>query len=177
LDVKSKLEKRGTAGEKPSNDEEAKGAPKINSNAINETESTLMPSVRISDSQTKDTAELEMVRIVAPERDALSEGLLAKYFAPNFTDQMDMMDKIQRKNSVNYLLHVFKKLDNLLLSDSFFSLDLDINTRVQRLIDDTQELLQCNFVTVYRIDGETGELFDFQSEAENIDKFSSVNWV
>jgi GAF domain-containing protein len=98
------------------------------------------------------------IRPTSLEKDSIIDGLLMKYYQPQFLQNFNSSDQDYRVNTIKHILMQLEKIDKILLASSSTSLDVEIDDALKRILEDTEEMMQSEAVIFYEVDTNTGEL-------------------
>ncbi|KAJ3388489.1 hypothetical protein HDU92_001448 [Lobulomyces angularis] len=143
--------------------------------ALNQNLSNKVPIISITEEE-EDFEKIKNDYSVFHDPSSLVHGLLNNYFDPEFTQNLDRMDRNHKTQVINHLLSLFEKVDKILAATMYVSLEVDLIQAMEQIQWDATELVQAQSVKVYLLDEETKELY-FPQEKENSSRSEEIRFL
>ena len=105
----------------------------------------------------EDTVDSSL-KTISVEGESIIEGLLSEYYQPDFISRFEEMGKRNRVQSLRHLLSQFEKIDKLLTVTNCTSFNVDLEKALEKILTDTEEMMQAEMILFYEIDPDTSEI-------------------
>jgi adenylate cyclase len=110
--------------------------------------------------------DIDTFKIIPSDSESIIDGLLSDYYKPDFMSRFNSMGIKSRTSAMTHLLSLFEKIDKLLQVTHCTSLNMDLDGAIQKIIMDTEEMMQAEMILLYEVDPDTNEIVakDFDTD-------------